>query len=126
MEALYIEPTAESPKISLDKDQTLFEIGGISRPENVIEFYQPVMDWLKKYAENPLDTTDFHFRFDYFNTSSLKSLLIILAELKKIKDAGKELQITWHYDEEDQPMEEAGELLQDLSELEFVYKINEE
>lgn len=126
MKALYIDPTAESPKVSLDKEKSLFEISGISRPENVIEFYQPVLDWLKKYAEDPLNITDFHFRFDYFNTSSLKSLLIILAELKKIEEAGNELKITWHYDEEDQPMEEAGELLQDLSELTFTYQINEE
>jgi hypothetical protein len=121
MKALNIEPSEFSPKITFDADNNKFEVEGVSRPENPTEFYQPVIDWLDAYVENPNDATTVNFRFDYFNTSSLKFFLIILSKFKDVEEAGKEVNINWHYDEEDDEMLEVGENLEELSELEFKY-----
>ncbi len=126
MEALHIESSEFSPKIVFDSANNIFEVEGVSRPENPMEFYQPVIDWLDAYQENPNETTTVNFKFDYFNTSSLKYFLIILSKFKEVEEAGKAVKINWSYDEEDEEMLEVGENLEELSELEFNYIENED
>lgn len=125
MKALKVEATEFTPGISFDLENTPFLISGVSRPENANEFYEPVIEWLKSYKRNPLKTTDINFRFDYFNTSSLKYFLIILSQFKEIVDSGSNVNINWYYDEEDESMLEAGKNLEELSELGFSYKTYE-
>jgi hypothetical protein len=121
MEVLEIKGTERTPNIIFDPKNKKFEISGISVPENVTEFYESAFLWLEMYANNPLESTIFKFNFDYFNTSSLKSFLIILSKLKRIKDAGKELIVQWCHHDEDDSMMEAGELLEELSEVKFEF-----
>jgi hypothetical protein len=125
MKAFKVEATEFTPKIFFDTESLPFIISGVSRPENANEFYEPVIDWLKLYKENPLITTDIDFRFDYFNTSSLKYFLIILSQFKEIVDSGKKVSINWYYDEEDDSMLEAGRNLEELSELNFRFRMHE-
>jgi hypothetical protein len=55
MEIISLEGTEDTPKIILDSKNGIFEISGRSLPEDTAEFYQPVLEWLDKYAEsNPL------------------------------------------------------------------------
>ena len=49
MEVLEIPNTAKTPQISLNPNGTLL-FKGRSIPENSIDFYRPVMDWLTEYA----------------------------------------------------------------------------
>jgi hypothetical protein len=125
MKAFKVEATDFTPKLNFDITDLPFLVEGVSRPENANEFYEPVIDWLKQYKENPLTTTDINFQFDYFNTSSLKYFLIILSQFKDIVDAGKSVNIGWYYDEEDESMLEAGRNLEELSELNFDFRIYE-
>jgi len=48
MESLKIEATDKTPRIILDPYNDIFEISGNSRPENVSEFYFPVINWLNE------------------------------------------------------------------------------
>ena len=50
MEKLIIEPTLNSPSVILDPADNRFEFSGESRPENVRNFYMPVLEWLEKFA----------------------------------------------------------------------------
>ena len=125
MKALKVEATEFTPKIHFDTDNLPFLVSGVSRPENANEFYEPIIDWLRLYKENPLITTDIDFQFDYFNTSSLKYFLIILSQFKEIVDSGKKVRISWYYDEEDDSMLEAGRNLEELSELNFRFRTYE-
>ncbi|MBN2610234.1 MAG: DUF1987 domain-containing protein [Bacteroidales bacterium] len=125
MKAFKVEATEFTPRVNLDRDNIPFSISGVSRPENASEFYEPLIEWLKGYKNNPLDITRVDFHFDYFNTSSLKYFLIILSQFKDIEDAGKDVRITWYYDEEDDSMLEAGKNLEELSELHFNFQTSE-
>ena len=122
MKAFKVEATEFTPMVNFDKEKSLFIVSGVSRPENANEFYEPVIDWLKNYKDDPLNKTDIDFQFDYFNTSSLKYFLIILSQFKEIEESGKEVGINWYYDEEDESMLEAGKNLEELSELHFDFK----
>ena len=117
MDALIIEATDDTPKVVLDPSNNNFEFSGKSLPEDVTTFYGPVMDWLDGYAESTNPKTVVIFNLVYFNTASSKLILDILFKLEEIFDDGNDISIEWHYQEEDEDMEEAGEEYGDLVEM---------
>ncbi|MBN2521801.1 MAG: DUF1987 domain-containing protein [Bacteroidales bacterium] len=119
METIKIQGTEDTPKIILDAENEIMEISGRSLPEDVATFYEPVLDWLKEYAENPKDKTIFNFKLTYFNTASSKLLLDILMILEELKEKGYDVLIKWHYPEEDEDMEEAGDEYADIVDVPF-------
>lgn len=121
MEALRIEPTDDCPFVLFDKDNNKFEISGKSLPEDVVTFYEPLLDWLEEYKSAPLDKTIFDFKLIYFNTASSKMILDVLLVLEEIKEEGKDILIKWHSLSNDEDMQEAGEEYADMVEIDFEY-----
>ena len=119
METLRIEQTDDSPLIILDADQKRFEISGKSLPEDVVEFYLPVLNWLRNYKSEPAEKTDFNFKLIYFNTASSKLILDILMILEEIKENGHEVLVRWHSMKSDEDMQEAGQEYEEMVELDF-------
>ena len=109
MEPLLIEGTPKTPSIRFEADQGLIEIKGRSIPENSIEFYKPLVDWLEKYSESPGQLTKVNIQLEYFNTSSSKCILDVFKKLEAIHKAKHEVIINWYYEEDDEDMLEAGE-----------------
>ena len=119
MEAIKIQGTEDTPKVILDKDADMFEISGRSLPEDVASFYDPILNWLNEYGEGPNGKTVFNFKLTYFNTASSKMLLDILMKLEEIHEAGNDVTVRWHYPEDDEDMEEAGEEYADIVDIPF-------
>lgn len=119
MEELKIEPTNLSPYIHFDAAAGKLELTGRSIPENSLEFYQPVYEWLDAYVANPNEKTVIDVKLDYFNTSSSKCILDILKKVDKLEDAGFDVLIKWFYNENDEDMMEAGEDYGDLLDAPF-------
>lgn len=117
MDPLIIEPTDESPEVILDKENGRFEFGGKSLPEDVKEFYSPILIWLENYVKDPNDETNVKFKFDYFNSASAKQILDILSFFEQVKEGGGNVKIDWYYMEDDEDMEEAGDSYGALVEL---------
>ncbi|RUA27853.1 MAG: nuclear pore complex subunit [Bacteroidetes bacterium] len=122
MESYYLEATPKTPKLDFNPDAETFLISGRSIPENSIEFYKPLLDWLDKYVNNPLDSTIFEIKLEYFNTSSSKCLVEIFRKLEKIHDNGKKVVVEWYFDEEDEDMEESGEDFKEIIKIPFNMK----
>jgi len=105
MEKLIINnQRGDIPKITLDKEANVFEICGKSLPENAVEFYSPVIKWIKEYVQNPNPETIFTINLDYFNSSSLKKIFEILMKLKHLTTIDKKIIVKWYYDENDDVM----------------------
>jgi hypothetical protein len=119
MEVIKIIGTDDTPNVTLDAQNDLFEISGRSLPEDVAAFYEPILDWLDRYSESPNEKTVFNFKLVYFNTASSKLLLDILLKLEEIYEAGNDVLIRWHFPEDDEDMEEAGEEYADIVEVPF-------
>lgn len=109
MTPLKVEATHETPKIYLDKEGATFELIGNSLPEDVTEFYTPILSWLDQYVETPNDETVVNMFFEYYNTSSSKMIFKILERFREIYRKGLNVKILWHYREDDEDMVEAGE-----------------
>ena len=119
MEPIKIAGTEDTPTVTLDKDKDLMEISGRSLPEDVASFYDPILNWLDEYSQDPNEKTVFNFKLVYFNTASSKLLLDILMKLEEMYEAGKDVTVVWHYPEEDEDMQEAGEEYADIVDVPF-------
>lgn len=120
MEAKRIAGTDESPEVILDKGTNEFIFKGKSLPEDVKEFYNPILAWIEKYAEQPNDSTIVEFSMEYFNSASSKQILDILERFASIKEEkGMEVAVRWHFMEDDEDMEDAGESYADIVDIPF-------
>ena len=108
MESLSIEGTPKTPTVKFDSNQGFLEIKGRSSPENSIEFYRPLLNWVGEYVKNPGDKTIVNIQLDYFNTSSSKCILEFFKKLELIRKTNHEVLINWYY-MEDEGILEAGE-----------------
>ncbi|MBR6083277.1 MAG: DUF1987 domain-containing protein [Salinivirgaceae bacterium] len=119
MEVIKIVGTDDTPSVTLDVANEIFEISGRSLPEDVAVFYEPILDWIDRYAEEATGKTIFNFKLVYFNTASSKMILDILLKLEEMHEAGKDVLVRWHYPEDDEDMEEAGEEYSDIVDVPF-------
>jgi len=120
METLNIEGTSKTPSITFDASKGLLEIKGRSIPENSIEFYKPLVEWLDKYAQGtPPSSTIVKIQLEYFNTSSSKCILDVFKKLEIISKSGNEVLINWYYEEDDEDMLEAGEDYESIIKVPF-------
>lgn len=119
MENLVIKPSQKTPNIHFDSTTGTLEITGRSIPENSVEFYRPVLEWLDEYNNSPAPNTEFVFKLEYFNTSSSKCILDIFRKLEIVSKSGSEIKISWYYDEDDEDMQESGEDFQEIIKLPF-------
>ena len=126
METLHIEGSPKTPTIKFDWDKGYLEIKGRSIPENSIEFYKPLVDWLDKYSGKPQKNTNVNIHLEYFNTSSSKCILDVFKKLESIHKSGtSEVVINWHYEEDDEDMLEAGEDYQAIINIPFKMVLRE-
>jgi hypothetical protein len=121
MQVIKIQGSDDTPKVILDAnpETPIFEISGRSLPEDVVAFYEPILEWLDEYAQNPLSKTIFDFKLEYFNTASSKLLLDVLLKLEDMYDDGNDVLVRWHFPDDDEDMEEAGEEYADIVEVPF-------
>lgn len=120
MEAIVIEGTPKTPTINFNPDSGTLEIQGRSIPENAVDFYKPVVDWLEEYGNAPVDNTTMNIQLEYFNTSSSKCILDVLKKLEAINNQSSgAVKVRWHYEEDDEDMLEAGEDYEAIIDVSF-------
>ncbi len=119
MDELIIEGTEDSPQITLDLNANIMEISGRSLPEDVNTFYEPTLSWIEEYSKNPMPSTTFNFKLTYFNTASSKIILDILTQFEEMIEEGHQVLVRWHFPDEDEDMQEAGEEYADMVDVPF-------
>jgi len=108
METLDIKATNDTPRVIFDPENEIFEISGRSLPEDVVSFYQPVLDWLDEYSVHPNKETEFIFRYIYFNTATSKLVQDIIFKLEGMYGSGESVKIQWYFERDDEDMYDMG------------------
>ena len=83
MEDLILEGSAKTPVVELKGNGELL-LKGRSIPENSIEFYKPIIDWIDNYSQSVNDQTVLSVQLEYFNTSSSKCILDVFKKLESL------------------------------------------
>jgi hypothetical protein len=123
MKPLKIEATLKTPYIYFDNETGIFTIRGMSCAEYAREFYTPINNWLDDYAKAPLKDTIVNIEFKYFNTSSAKSILLLLQKFNNIRNEGQNVTINWYYEKNDEQMIQDGENYSEI--LNFPFNLKE-
>jgi hypothetical protein len=110
MQNLDIPATPRTPAVLFDFGQHHLEIKGESYPEDVTEFYGPVFTALDSYLANLGEgKCRFDFELIYLNSSSAKAIMMLMDKLDLAASKGATVDVYWHYDKEDDTMQELGE-----------------
>ena len=110
MENIKIEGTDHLPEIDFDFGLSRFLIGGYSVPENVKVFYDPVITPLETYLSSlEGGEVEFDIRFIYFHSSTAQILYNLFDALESCAANGNRVTVNWHYETDDEDMQEAGE-----------------
>lgn len=127
MEKLIISPTVFTPSVILDHEEHFIEIEGESRPQDVREFYYPILEWMNDFSETLLGSDDnskpviANFNFNYFNSGSAKCILDICKILAKLRTDNIDATARWHYVKGDDDMLEAGMEMAQIVKLPFEF-----
>ncbi len=119
MENLILDGSAKTPAVNFDFNKGSMELKGRSIPENSVEFYQPLNEWIDSYAASPKGKTVVDIKLEYFNTSSSKCILDLFKKLESLNGDATEVIVNWYFEEDDEDMEEAGEDYQAIIGLPF-------
>lgn len=119
MKAIEIKGTSKTPSVTFNAGTGIIDIKGRSIPENSVEFYKPLVDWLEEYKSSPLPHTKVNIQLEYFNTSSSKCILDVFKKLEIINKGEHAVEINWYYEEDDEDMLEAGEDYESIIQVPF-------
>jgi hypothetical protein len=105
MNDIIIAATTKTPSVKFSSDGYL-ELRGRSIPENSLDFYKPLFEWVESYVNGAKPETIVHIQLEYFNTASSKCLLDLF---RRLENVGSKVAIHWYYEQDDEDMLEAGE-----------------
>lgn len=109
MQNLTLDSSGKTPYVSFTTDGVI-ELSGRSIPENAVDFYKPLYEWLDEFSKKPSTEIKVNIRLEYFITSSSKCLLDVFKKVEFIfKETGRQVEVNWYYEEGDEDMLEAGE-----------------
>lgn len=111
MEKIIIEATERTPAVMFDFENGVFSFKGESYPEDASAFFGPLHKAMDEFlASNFESKIVFDVEFEYFNSSSAKVLMNLFQLLEDAaENKGKNTVINWHYNEDDDTMQEFGE-----------------
>jgi hypothetical protein len=111
MDNLQIKKTKYTMDVNFNKDSGVLEMAGSSYPENALDFFGPIIEWIKQYISQINKPMVMNIRLNYLNTSSTKCILDIFEILEQYHKSGGDVKVSWYYAEDDEDIMETGEEL---------------
>lgn len=102
-----IEGAEDSPAVLMDLDKKMLIIEGASFPEDAIETYKPIIDWLNANIDK-LDSLSVIFDYSILSSASNKMVYEILLKLENLYKKNNNVTIKWYYETYDEDMKEEG------------------
>ncbi len=108
MKDLKVKKTKYTLDIDFNGTTGVLEMAGSSYPENAIDFYKPIINWIESFIKEEAKPITLNFRLNYLNTSSTKCILDIFEILEEYNEKN-EVIVNWYYEEDDEDILETGE-----------------
>jgi hypothetical protein len=105
---LYIEQTDRTPEIKFEYGK--LHIWGTFVPVDPAEFYELLMEWVKKYSIAPAPVTVFNIGILYVRGYAMNIIEALLQELVFLNDEEHKVIINWHFSKDSIDLK-AGEYL---------------
>jgi len=118
MEPLLLQPSDDTPNITLNKTKGIFKLSGNSFSEDPFAIYGRIFSWIKEYSESPNNETVFEFQLNYINTAASKQIYELLLLLEKLSKKAQ-VSIEWYYMEGDEDTYDEGLQFSRMFSLDF-------
>ena len=107
-----ISSTINTPEVILDP-KGIIKITGRLIPENPLDFFITIEEWINEYFNNPAEITCVEIYLEYINSTGTKYLLDLIHKITHIhlKKNKKKFIINWYYKDEDEDILEKGTFL---------------
>ena len=104
-----LSSTRDKPEVILNP-KGIIKITGRLIPENPIDFFNPIDEWINEYFRNPADITYVEIYLEYINSIGTKYLLDTIHKIAHIhlRNKKKKLIINWYYKVDDEDILEKG------------------
>ena len=115
MRHLQISGTQYSPNVDFDPEARVLSLSGVSRPENTIEFYEPVLAWLEEFLDSEKQRpaggkpVQLDINMDYINSISVKYIMGIILQCQQELKSHNGLSVNWYYVDGDEEGRAWGE-----------------
>ncbi len=109
-----IKETNVTPYVKVYPRQKLIQVRGQSRHEDPSNFYNQFNELTESCITEFKNELTIDFKITYLNTSSSKWLFHSLKSLQARYAEEIKLIINWYYEEDDEMIQEAGEVFQSL------------
>lgn len=114
MKSIICEGTRSNPEISFDSGEKLFAVKGISTIVNAFEFYDLAVTWINLHPNELNCEVEFRFHLPYFNSASMKGILMLMERIKQGIEAGLPWTIAWNVEDDDEFLLDACESFQEM------------
>jgi len=122
MKNLDLEGTKTTPEVHLDAKTGELKFSGRAIPEDPGTFFTRILEWMEEYFQSVGKGASAEFTLEYVNSGSSKYFLEIIRLVNSSHLKGMESKIVWLYEEDDESIEELGELYESTVELPFELK----
>ena len=104
-----ISSTINTPEVILDP-KGIIKITGRLIPENPLDFFITIEEWINEYFNNPAEITCVEISLEYINSVGSKHLLDLIRKITHIhfKKNTSKFMINWYYEDVDEDMLEKG------------------
>jgi len=126
MVELTIEQTKNTLGVLLDPVRSYLKFWGDSTPEDAKYFFCPIFDWIDQYIYNLpyliYELPNYLVTLEFDLTSANSSTIAHIKDIIFKVSGNVKVQVDWVYAKDDLDMLELGKDLQELLDVEFVYK----
>jgi len=124
MTIISLARTTRTPAVEFDFETNRFSLLGESYPEDISEFYGPIVKPLEAHLRNQKGADiSFKFEFLYFNSGTAKVVMQLFDMLEQGAANGNSVAIIWAYEKDDDNIQEIGEeFAEELKYAKFILK----
>lgn len=110
-------------EILYNEKEGILKISGNSYYENAMEFYKPVIDWLKAQVKTyPKRKISIVFCMEYYNTSTSRRFLEMFDILEAHQQNGGKSEVKWYHTPDDLDMRENGADYAEEFNFDFIFE----
>lgn len=111
---IYIKQTSHTPEVIIDPEKKIFSITGRSLPEEVMDVYHSVLEWVENNADKMIEENyTVSINLFYFNSPTARVLNKILKKFDSCYTNQPDFAVNWLYENEED-LEDAQDLLDEL------------
>lgn len=120
MQHYLVQKGERTPYVQFTSSGALW-IKGYSFPTDASSFYEPLLQWMTRYAAHPASRTVLTLDLESFNIGSSKYILYLIYHLQELARKGYEVSIEWVHEEGDEEMMEVGADYEIMAGIPFHY-----